>query len=135
MSLRSCRKPLKYLRRSFSLFAVYFSKSPWLNNTQQLVMRNNVSKTCYLNTPYYISQIKQHHRHIFEESQRQIPANIYLSKVISRNTKNRSEICSKLTIKTPERPLYSVSTVDFEKVNVIWEVDNTSFKYHDWNIT
>ena len=27
MSLRSCRKLLKYLRRSFNLFAVYFSKS------------------------------------------------------------------------------------------------------------
>ena len=31
------------------------------------------------------------------------PANIYLFKVKNRNTTKRYEICSKLTIKTPER--------------------------------
>ena len=31
------------------------------------------------------------------------PAGIYLLKVNQRNTKTRCEICSKLTIKTPER--------------------------------
>ena len=31
------------------------------------------------------------------------PAGIYLLKVNNRNTRARSEICSKLTIKTPER--------------------------------
>ena len=31
------------------------------------------------------------------------PANIYLLKVNNRNTRKRSEICSKVTIKTPER--------------------------------
>ena len=31
------------------------------------------------------------------------PAGIYLSKVTNRNTRARCEICSKLTIKTPER--------------------------------
>ena len=35
-----------------------------------------------------------------------IPANIYPLKVSNRNTRKRCEICSKLTIKTPEqRPL------------------------------
>ena len=32
------------------------------------------------------------------------PANIYLFNVNNRNTRKRSEICSKLTKKTPERP-------------------------------
>ena len=32
-----------------------------------------------------------------------IPTGIYLLKVNNRNTKTRCEICSKLTIKTPER--------------------------------
>ena len=32
-----------------------------------------------------------------------VPANIYLFKVNKRNTRKRCEICSKLTIKTPER--------------------------------
>ena len=31
------------------------------------------------------------------------PAGIYLLKVNNRNTRKRCEICSKLTIKTPER--------------------------------
>ena len=35
------------------------------------------------------------------------PANIYLFKVNNRNTRKRCEICSKLTIKTPERRLTS----------------------------
>ena len=32
------------------------------------------------------------------------PANIYLFKVNNRNTRKMSEICLKLTIKTPEQP-------------------------------
>ena len=32
-----------------------------------------------------------------------IPAIIYLFKTNSRNTRKRSKICAKLTIKTPER--------------------------------
>ena len=32
-----------------------------------------------------------------------VPANIYLFKVNKRNTRKRCEICSELTIKTPER--------------------------------
>ena len=31
-----------------------------------------------------------------------IPANIYLCKVSNRNARKKCEICSKLTIKTPE---------------------------------
>ena len=34
-----------------------------------------------------------------------IPANIYLFKILNRNTTKRCEICSKLTFKTPERRL------------------------------
>ena len=62
-----------------------------------------------------------------------IPANINLFKVNNRNTRKRCEICSKLTIKTRPRsgvfivnfehnftPFSSVSTVDFEQVNVNW---------------
>ena len=64
------------------------------------------------------------------------PANIYVLKVNSKNTRKKSEICSKLTIKTPEQRHWrrsavftvnlehvshlfsSVSIVDFEQVNV-----------------
>ena len=47
-----------------------------------LLPRNNDNKVKYL-TPH--------------------PAGIYLLKVNNRNTRTRCEICSKLTIKTPER--------------------------------
>ena len=69
------------------------------------------------------------------------PATIYLFKVNNRNIRKRCQTCSKLTIKTPERshrrrsgvfivifltyflPLFSVSTVDFEQVNVSWVIN------------
>ena len=40
---------------------------------------------------------------VFLPSQGTFPAGIYLLKVNNRNTRTRCEICSKLTIKTPER--------------------------------
>ena len=49
------------------------------------------------------------------------PTGIYLLKVNNRNTRTRCEICSKLTIKTPERRQFSgVSINDFGQVNVSW---------------
>ena len=68
------------------------------------------------------------------------PANIYLIKVINRNTIKRCGICLKVTIKTPERRhsylssvfivnfehiwhfFSSVSIVDFEQVNISWVI-------------
>ena len=40
---------------------------------------------------------------IIKVKQNTPPAGIYLLKVNNRNTRTRCEICSKLTIKTPER--------------------------------
>ena len=65
------------------------------------------------------------------------PTNIYLFRVNNSNTRKRCEICSKLTIKSPQRrstvfivnfehvshlftPFSSVSTVGFEQVNICW---------------
>ena len=65
------------------------------------------------------------------------PTNIYLFIVDNSNTRKRRGICSKITIKSPERrstvflanfehisylftPSSSVSNVDFEQVNVCW---------------
>ena len=67
-----------------------------------------------------------------------IPAGNYMFKVNNRNTRTKCEICSKLTIKVPERhqasfwclycwlwtyftPYSSVSTVNFEQVNAGWD--------------
>ena len=45
------------------------------------------------------------------------PVGSYI-KVNNRNTRTRYEICSKLTIKTPERPLLTtVNTVNFEHIS------------------
>ena len=41
------------------------------------------------------------------------PAGIYLLKVNNRNTRTRCEICSKLTIKTPDYRLYSFIFIDY----------------------
>ena len=51
---------------------------------------------------------------------RRKPANIYLFKVDNRNTRKSCEICSKLTIKTPEPRQWrrsGVSIVDFEHIS------------------
>ena len=45
-----------------------------------------------------------------------IPDDIYLFKVNNRNTRTRCEICSKLTIKTPERRS-GVFIVNFENIS------------------
>ena len=56
----------------------------------------------------------------------QIPVGNYMFKVNNRNgnTRTRYEICSKLTIKTPERRelTSSVSIVNFEQVNADWDI-------------
>ena len=49
-----------------------------------------------------------------------VPAGIYLLKVNNRNTRTRCEICSKLTMKTPERLQWRCSgrrIVNFEHVS------------------
>ena len=54
-----------------------------------------------------------------DELTNNIPAGIFLLKVNNRNSRTRCEICSKLTIKTPERRLwrrYSVFIVNFEHI-------------------
>ena len=53
------------------------------------------------------------------------PPNIYLLKVNNRNTKKSCEICSKLTIKTPEghqRRLSGVFIVSFEHISQFFPV-------------
>ena len=61
------------------------------------------------------------------------PAGNYMLKINNRNTRARCEICSKLTIKTPEQRLCSCSgsfivnfeqisevVLNFEQINVGW---------------
>ena len=52
------------------------------------------------------------------------PANIYLFKVNNRTTKKWGEICSKLTIKTPERRPWRCSgvfIVNFEHISQLFQ--------------
>ena len=50
------------------------------------------------------------------------PANIYLSKVYNRIARKRCEICSKLTIKVPERRHSGVFIVNFEHISHLFLV-------------
>ena len=76
------------------------------------------------------------HRH-YTNLLRHNPASTCLLKVNNTNTRTKCEICSKLTIKTPELhhcssvPCSSVSIVNFEQVNAGWE-DITLVRY-DYN--
>ena len=54
-------------------------------------------------------------------SRKSFPADIYLFKVNKRNTKKRCEICSALTIKTPER-LSTVFIVNFGHISHLFLV-------------
>ena len=52
------------------------------------------------------------------------PASIYLFKVSNRNTRTMCEICSKLTIKTPEEYLWfrsAASIADLERLGIFWK--------------
>ena len=74
-------------------------------------------------------QVIVYKKHCLVES---CPVNIYLFQVNNGNIRKRCEICSKLAIYTLEQcqpcPLesseiitfFSVSTVDFEQVNICW---------------
>ena len=61
----------------------------------------------------------------FYRIKEKIPANIYLFKVNNRNIGKRCEICSKLTIKTPERCQWrrsGVLIVNFENISHLFLV-------------
>ena len=60
---------------------------------------------------------------IFINNTRPNPVGVYLLKVNNRSTRTRCEICSKLTLKTPERRQWrgsGVFIVNFEHVNADW---------------
>ena len=57
------------------------------------------------------------------EHQGDCPANIYLFKVNNRNTRKTCEMCSKLTMKTPERRRWRLSgvfIVNFEHISPLF---------------
>ena len=62
--------------------------------------KHNFASVCF-----FRFKIKQQNLIIQEskKTKRNFPANIYLFKVNNKNTRKRCEICSQLTIKTPER--------------------------------
>ena len=59
-------------------------------------------------------------KRVFNSKITLIPVGIYLFKGYNRNTRARCEICSKLTIKTPERRQWRLSgviSVNFEHIS------------------
>ena len=58
--------------------------------------------------------------HLENDQRRIYPDNIYLFKINNRNARKRCEICSELTIKTPERRHWRRSrafVVNFEHIS------------------
>ena len=53
------------------------------------------------------------------------PSGIYLLKVNNRNTRTRCEVCSKLTLKIPERRQWFLF-VNFEQVIASWVISNNA---------
>ena len=59
------------------------------------------------------------------------PTDIYLLKVNNRNSRARYEICSKLTVKTPERGhwcRFDVFIVNFENISHLSSVSIVNFE-------
>ena len=117
------RKCCYFLAANFVFFSVLFNLSA--------IEKKSVGECGGIENYFgiYLSYCKKSKTYIIFGS---TPANIYLFKVKNRNTRKRSEICSKLTIKSTERrqrrrfycyftPFSSVSIIDFEQVNVSWE--------------
>ena len=74
--------------------------------------------------PYYLPLTLQKFSTYFKNLYfkfKKIPTNINLFKVNNKNTRKRCEICSKLTIETPERHWRrsGVSIVNFEHISHI----------------
>ena len=61
-----------------------------------------------------------------EESSEYYPAGNYMFKVNNGNTRTRSEICSKLTIKIPERRVYELPHSDKDKQILNLHAKNTN---------
>ena len=60
------------------------------------------------------------------------PTGIYLLNVNNRRTRARCKICSKLTIKIPERHhCFSVSIVNFEHVIAGWETSSKTAIFYN----
>ena len=73
---------------------------------------------CLVSFSYFLFHLTLSTKHLTLTNA--FPASIYLFKVNNRNTRTRCEICSKLTIKTPERRQrcrYSVFIVNFEHIS------------------
>ena len=83
-----------------------YSQSSWLYfEWLKFVFRNNTSGNFLKILPYFLQSI---------------PVDIYLFKVNNKNTRTRCEICSKLTMKTPERRQWRCSgvfIVNFEHIS------------------
>ena len=87
------------------------------------------------------NKIKQiYNLDIFSQlTQKHNPVPIYLLKVNSRHTRTRFEICSKLTIKAPERRHWRCSgvfIVNFEHLTLCFSVPIVNFKHvnADWEV-
>ena len=73
-----------------------------ISNSIADTLEFNVNETPHIQTAILIPSISGSNSYVDMSESNENPANTYLSKVNSKNTRKGCEICSKLTIKTPE---------------------------------
>ena len=111
------KKVLNYLR---SLKWFYSKETYSSTKTDFSVLLENQNKNQYSNDQLYASLCIRGVRNVSYLEKFAYVLNGFFQ-ANNRNNRKRCEICSELTIKTPERrhcPFLSVSIVDFEQVNV-----------------
>ena len=84
------------------------------------ILINRLPRT--LRTLHWLPSTLHNSKNVFPEHLLYSPAGIYLLKVNIRNTRLRCEMCSKLTIKTPEQYHWrrsGVFTVNFEHISYL----------------
>ena len=102
-------------RQSSNSLLWIFPKIPWVESKGEFRIQTNIRARTF----FCLRLKRLHHKCLIGS----YPAGIYLLKVNNRNTWRRSEICSKLTIKTPERHEWHhsrVFIVNFKHVIASW---------------
>ena len=111
---------------NFSIFTEGGYKYGLKGTLAQVFLKNKYFQTSLFQGRVYMAALRLFQDHIviyccqYFYYNTSIPVGIYLLKVNNRNTRTRREICSKLTIKTPERRHWrrpGVFIVNFEHLS------------------
>ena len=134
LAQRSGLLSLKFDANSNPITTVYLKRNRALQNLDLFATCQNLLMQHIYATLLVLTQACRNQIQTSRKSNLLNFGNIYLFKVNKKITRKRCEICSMLTIKTPERrqwrmsmlwtyftPFFSVSFVEFEQVTACWD--------------